>query len=419
MITRYSQSFINYFKSNYVRIIIALVIVFALHLTIKYLKTPDDAITFNYPSYTNYNFSAFGLNIPRNLSFCGEKIPTNDYALRDNLEKEFFKNKQWKRSAGHLYSKAQKWFPYIEPILKQEGVPDDFKYVAVIESHLSNARSSQGAAGFWQLVPATARNYGLVVNDNVDERLDVEKSTRVACKLIKDAYKTFNNWTLSAAAYNLGIGGIQRALAQQNSNNYYDLMLNKETGSFVYRLLAYKTLFSDPKHFGVKRKTMKYLPKIPVKIIKIDTAISDISQFAKAIKCNTAIVKLFNPWLLNDYLDNPNGHTFEFKIPKKLNADYSNYYADLLEQKKEEDNEPIDSLSSINDETTNEIKAEDGVEILHNFSEGEKLKEIAEIYGVTVVKILNWNNLKSEKDIQPGQLLTIRTKKEIKSEKQE
>ena len=219
MITRYSQSFFNYLKGNYGRIIVALILVFALHFTIKYLKTPDNKITFNYPSYTNYNFSAFGLNIPRNLSFCGEKIPTNDYALRDNLEKEFFKNKQWKRSAGYLYSKAQKWFPYIEPILKQEGIPDDFKYVAVIESHLSNARSSQGAAGFWQLVPATARNYGLVVNDNVDERLDVEKSTRVACKLIKDAYRIFNNWTLCAAAYNLGIGGIQRALSKQKSNN--------------------------------------------------------------------------------------------------------------------------------------------------------------------------------------------------------
>lgn len=416
MINKYSQSFYNYFKNNYWRIIIALVVLLGLHLLIKLVKTPEASPLTTYPSYANYNFSAFGLNIPRNLSFCGEKIPTNNYALKDNLEKEFFKNKQWKHSAGYLYNKAQKWFPYIEPILKKEGVPDDFKYVAVIESHLSNARSSQGAVGFWQLVPSTARNYGLIVNDNVDERLDVEKSTTAACKLIKDAYRIFKNWTLTAAAYNLGIGGIQRAMAKQSTDSYYNMMLNKETGSFVYRLLAYKTLFSDPKHFGIKRKAIKYLPKIPVKIIKVDSAITDINHFAKSIKVNVAIVKLFNPWLLNDYLDNPNQHTFEFKIPKKINADYSNYYADLLEQTKVE--EP-DSLS----ETTNElqveeIKTEEGTEILHNYSDGEKMKELAEIYGVRVADILNWNNVKTEKDLKPGQMLIIRTKKDTLSEKQ-
>ncbi len=377
------------------------------------LKSPVGEI---YPSYSNYNFGSFGLNIPRNLSFCGEKIPTNDYALKDNLEKEFFANKQWKQSAGYLYSKAQKWFPYIEPILKKEGVPDDFKYVAVIESHLSNARSSQGAAGFWQLVPSTARNYGLIVNDNVDERLDVEKSTVAACKLIKDAYKVFKNWTLSAAAYNLGIGGIQKAMARQHTNNYYNMMLNKETGSFVYRILAYKTLFSDPKHFGIKRKAIKYLPKIQIKIIKIDSAISDIGNFAKAIKVNEAVIKLFNPWLLSDYLDNPNGLTFEFKIPKKINADYSNYYADLLEQKKPESVDSIVTETEV--ESQEKPKPEQGNEILHNYSEGEKLSDIAELYKVGVVEILNWNNLKKEKDIKPGQMLIIRVRQEEKSEKE-
>lgn len=412
MINRYSQSFYSYFRNNYWRIIIAVVFVFALHIFTHFVQSPASS---NYPSYSNYNFSAFGLNIPRNLSFCGEKIPTNNYALKDNLEKEFFKNKHWKQSAGYLYKKAQKWFPYLEPILKKEGVPDDFKYLAVIESHLSNARSSQGAAGFWQLVPSTARNYGLIVNDNVDERLDVEKSTVAACKLIKDAYKVFKNWTLTAAAYNLGIGGIQKALSKQNTNDYYSMILNKETGSFVYRILAYKTLFSDPKHFGIKRKAIKYLPKIPVKIIKVDSAITDISHFAKAIKSNVAIVKLFNPWLLKDYLDNPNHLTFEFKIPKKNNADYSNYYADLLEQNKED--EVISDSASTVSVIKQDVKEESGDEILHNFNEGEKVKELAEIYNVRVIDILNWNNLKSEKEIKPGQMLIIRTKKETESEK--
>lgn len=369
----------------------------------------------NPPSYQNSNFSVFGLNIPRNLSFCGEKIPSDNYALKDNLENEFFKNKQWKNNAGRLYNKARKWFPYIEPILKKEGVPDDFKYVAVIESHLSNARSSQGAAGFWQLVPSTARNYGLIVNDNVDERLDVEKSTIAACKLIKDAYKIFKNWTLSAAAYNLGIGGIQNAMKKQNSDNYFDMLLNKETGSFVYRVLAYKTLFADPGHFGIRRKSMKYYPKMQVKIIKVDTAISDLYHFSKAIKCNVADLKLLNPWLIQDYLNNPSGKKFEFKIPKKNNIDYSDYYADLLEQSKLENSKPEADTVTVNAEST--IKPESGVEIMHNYNEGEKLKDIAEIYKVKVIDILNWNNLASEKDLKAGQMLIIRLPEENKVEK--
>lgn len=368
----------------------------------------------NFPSYTNYNFSAFGLNIPRNLSFCGEKIPSNDYALTDNLEKEFFKNKQWKYNAGFLYNKARKWFPYIEPILKKEGVPDDFKYLAVIESHLSNARSSQGAAGFWQLVPSTARNYGLIVNENVDERMDVEKSTLAACKLIKDAYHLFHNWTLSAAAYNLGIGGIQNALARQKTKNYYHMVLNKETASFVYRILAYKTLFSDPKHFGIKHHGIKYYPKIQVRVIKVDSAIGDLSHFARVINTNVATIKLFNPWLLNDYLNNPNAHVFEFKIPKKINTDYSDYYADLLEQKKTNEE---DTLVFATESADHSLEANEVNELLHNFSEGEKLKEIAGIYKVRVNDILNWNNLKSEKEIRVGQMLIIRIRKDTNSGK--
>jgi len=277
-----------FLKNNYIKIVISFFVILVIQFSVLYFKKVTDK---DYPSYKNNNFSVFGLNIPRNLSFCDEKIPTNDYALKDNLEKEFFKNKQWKNNAGYLFSKAQKWFPYIEPILKQEGVPDDFKYVAVIESHLSNAVSPAGAAGFWQLVPSTARHYGLIVNDEVDERLNVEKSTHAACKLIKYAYGIFKNWTLTAAAYNLGVGGIQNALAKQKSNNYYDLLLNRETGSFIYRILAYKTLFANPENLGLKKKSLKYYAKVPVKTVKVDSSIVNLYHFSKAVKSNIALVK--------------------------------------------------------------------------------------------------------------------------------
>ena len=205
-------------------------------------------------AYKDKNSNVFGLNIPHNLEFCGEKIPSNNFNIKEDLEKEFFTNNYWKNNSLVLFNKARRWFPYIEPILKAEGVPDDFKYLCVIESHLSNASSPAGAAGFWQLVPNSARNYGLEVSDEVDERYHIEKSTHAACSHVKDAYRMFKNWTLSAAAYNLGIGGIQNAMRKQGSDNYYDLMLNSETGSFIYRILAYKTLFASPEHFGIKNK---------------------------------------------------------------------------------------------------------------------------------------------------------------------
>lgn len=286
--------------------------------------------TQNNVSYLDNNFSVLGLNIPSNLHFCGERIPSNSYEIKKDLDKEFFNNTYWKNNSQLLFHKAQRWFPYIEPILKQEGVPDDFKYLAVIESHLSNVNSPVGAAGFWQLVPVTAGYYGLEVNANVDERYHVEKSTRVACQLIKQAYKVFKNWTLTAAAYNRGIGGILRAMKQQGTNDYHKLVLNPETGSFVYRILAYKTLFSSPSHFGIKKKKWSYFPKIAYTVYKVDSTITDLDGFARLLGVRTITLKQFNPWLIGGELPNPAKKTYEIRIPKNRTADYTGYVRDLL-----------------------------------------------------------------------------------------
>lgn len=287
---------------------------------------------YNPYDYSNANFKVLGLNIPVNLQFAGERVPQNDYEIKESLEKEFFANKTWKHSSLALFIKAQKWFPLIEPILKKEGVPDDFKYVAIIESHLSNAISPMGAAGFWQLMPITAQHYGLIVNSEVDERLDVEKATYVACKHFKDAHNYFHNWTLSAAAYNVGIGGIQNALKKQNTNNYYDLLLNNETGSFIYRILAFKTLLSNPEHFGVKNKIKKSGGFPAFKIVKVDSSITNLQTFAKHIGTNVVTLKIFNPWLIGEQLNNPDKKTFQFKIPKNKDIDLSFYFNDVFPQ---------------------------------------------------------------------------------------
>lgn len=295
-------------------------------------KFSSTTIQLSSSDYTNSNFEVLGLNIPSNLQFAGERVPQNDYEIKESLEKEFFNNKSWKSSSLALFVKAQKWFPLIEPILKKEGVPDDFKYVAIIESHLSNVVSPMGAAGFWQLMPVTAQHYGLTVNNEIDERLDVEKSTYVACQHFKDAHAYFDNWTLAAAAYNVGIGGIQNALKKQNTNNYYDLLLNKETGSFIYRILAYKTLLSNPEHFGVKHKIKNSGAFPAFKIVKVDSSITNLKAFAKHINTNEIVLKTFNPWLIGEQLNNPDKKTFQIKIPKNKNLDLSVYFNDVFPQ---------------------------------------------------------------------------------------
>jgi membrane-bound lytic murein transglycosylase D len=363
-----------------------------------YPPSPNDI------SYNNNNFSVLGLNIPHNLDFCGEKIPSNDYDIRRALEKEFYNDAYWKSNSIVLFHKAQRWFPYIEPILKEERVPDDFKYLAVIESHLSNATSPAGAAGFWQLVPFSARNYGLEVNSEVDERYHLEKATRAACKHIREAYSIFNNWTLSAAAYNRGIGGIQKAMSGQKANNYFDLLLNPETGSFVYRILAYKTLLSSPSHFGIKNQKWKYFPKIPYRVIKVDSSISDLSAFAKSIGCSKITLKVFNPWLVSNKLGNAAGKTYEIRIPMNPDADYTGYMKDLVPEdwglSKEEE---IAVLTQKNADSviTKVRKIEYVVKV------DEPLESLSKFLKVKEEDLRIWNNLGINDNAVKGQTLIV------------
>ncbi len=360
----------------------------------------------NQLSYTNSNFYVFDLNIPANLEFCGEKIPSNDFDIRKDLEKEFFTSAYWKNNSLSLFKRAQRWFPYIEPILKSEGVPDDFKYLCVIESHLSNVSSHAGAAGFWQLVPVSAQGYGLEVSPCVDERYHLEKSTRAACQHIKDAYAIFSNWTLSAAAYNRGIGGIQAALAKQKGSSYYDLLLNKETGSFIYRILAYKTLLSSPGHFGIKKKKLSYYSKIPYKIYKVDSTIHQLSEFAKKLGCTSGTIRLHNPWLLCDHLDNASKKVYEIRVPKKLDADYSEYLKDLLPESGsliQYSDDPV----KIQNTSTDTLGASTQT-ITYTVKVNEPLKSLANFLKVNEADLRTWNGLDEKAEAVAGQTLVVK-----------
>ncbi len=287
----------------------------------------------SYPSYFNSNANIFGKGLPKNLHFCNDTLPANDLSVKENIQKEFSESGIFhdKKSVQYLFAKVQRWFPYIEPIIEKNGLPDDVKFIAIIESHLSNITSPMGAKGFWQLLPETARNYGLEVNEYIDERLDVEKSTTAACKLIKSAYNELHNWPLAAAAYNYGINGIKSQIEKQNANSYYQLKLNNETKEFVYKIIVYKSVLTYPEFFGIRKKTAyQTTKKVALESITIDSTITDIKYLAQYLHCPTLLLKAFNPWLITNQLPNPEHKKYVFKIPINIKADYSGYIADLL-----------------------------------------------------------------------------------------
>ena len=250
------------------------------------------------------------------IYFANERVPLENPDIWERYDKELLKNTYWQSNMMLLLKRANKYFPTIEPILEEEGVPDDFKYLAVIESALENVRSPKGAKGFWQIMPGTAKEYGLEVNSDVDERYHIEKSTRVACTYLKKAKERLGSWTLAAASYNRGMYGTDRLLSKQLSDNYYDLLLNSETSRYVFRILAVKEIMSNPRAYGFIFDTEDLYQPIPVRKIGLDTAIGNIAQFAKEQSINYKILKIHNPWLIQNHLNNRSRKYYEISVPE-------------------------------------------------------------------------------------------------------
>jgi len=259
----------------------------------------------------------YALKLPEVFFFSDEEVPLDAPDIRERFDKELLVNTYWQSNMMLLLKRANKWFPTIEAILKEEGVPEDFKYLAVIESGLENLRSPKGAKGFWQLMPGTAKEYGLEVNTNVDERYHIEKATRVACKYLIKAKKRFGSWTLAAASYNRGMYGTQRLLDRQLVDNYYDLLLNPETSRYVFRILAVKEIMSHPERYGfIFEDTDLYQP-IPVKKVGWDIPIANIAEFAKEQGVNYKVLKIHNPWLIENHLNNKSRKYYEIELPEE------------------------------------------------------------------------------------------------------
>jgi len=253
--------------------------------------------------------------IPDEVFFAEEEVPIYNFDVKEALDLELLKISFWHSETFLYLKRANRFFPVIEPILKKYQIPDDFKFLSIAESGLVNVSSPAGAKGYWQFMESTAKEYGLTVNEEVDERYNLEKSTEAACKYLKNAYRKFKSWSMVAAMYNAGGGRIEKTANEQKQNSYYDLLLNQETGRYVYRIIALKLVMSRPNDYGLSVKDEDLYSVIETKDIEIDSSIVNLVDFAIKNKINYKLFKYFNPWLRQNYLKNSAKKKYIFKIP--------------------------------------------------------------------------------------------------------
>lgn len=253
---------------------------------------------------------------PTVIDFAGEKTPLNIYDVHERMDRELLINTNLHSSTILIIKRANKFFPIIEPILAKYGVPDDFKYLAVIESSLIPLSVSKaGASGIWQFMKQTASEKGLEVSETVDERYHLEKSTEAACKYLLAAKEKLGSWTLAAASYNGGIAGISNQLQNQQVTDYYDVLLVEETSRYVFRILALKEIMKNPILYGFDIKSNDFYNNVPTRMVLVDSSISNLATFSKNQGINYKVLKYYNPWLRDKKLDNLNKKTYTIEIP--------------------------------------------------------------------------------------------------------
>lgn len=253
--------------------------------------------------------------IPDSVSFAGERMPLENFDTRESLDRELLTSSYRHSSTILIMKRANRYFPVIEKILKEYNIPEDFKYLTMAESELSNMISPAGATGFWQIMEATGREEGLEINSEIDERYNLEKSTVFACKYFLKSYEKYGNWTLTAASYNGGRNGIDEQINIQGEYNYYDLLLNEETARYIFRVVAYKIIEHNPDNYGFNISNQDVYPEIPYQEVKVDSAVTSFADFAKSYGTNYKTLKLMNPWLRKPYLTNKAKKTYLIKIP--------------------------------------------------------------------------------------------------------
>jgi hypothetical protein len=255
--------------------------------------------------------------LPDSLFFAGEKVPLEIFHVKERLDRELLVNTYWQSNQLLYIKRANRWFPVIEPILKEQGVPDDFKYLSLIESGFLNVNSPAGAKGFWQFIKETGQRYKLEINAEIDERLNVEKSTIAACKYLKEMYAQYGSWTLAAAGYNTGQKNIDMHRNNQKVQDYYSLHLHPETMRYVFRILAEKIILDNPQDYGFYLSEEDLYEPLPTREIMVDTTITNLFDFSRKIGINYQTLKMYNPWLV-DYttLPNKNRKKYFISVPR-------------------------------------------------------------------------------------------------------
>lgn len=280
-------------------------------ITLFAFDTPEKAATAaNSPNSIKSPYT------PEKLSFAGEDVPLQDFDVRERFDRELMINSFWHSQTMFMLKKTNRFLPRMEAILKKNGVPDDFKYLAMAESGLANVVSPAKAEGFWQFLESTGKKYGLEINEEVDERYHLEKATEAAAKFLKESKNTLGNWTLAAAAYNMGCAGVNNSINNQGVKDYYALLLNTETSRYMFRILAIKEIHKNASKYGFALDSTDYYPLIETYTVKVDTAIDNLAKFALDQGVNYKVLKLLNPWLRKPYLKNKARKTYYIELPK-------------------------------------------------------------------------------------------------------
>jgi hypothetical protein len=253
--------------------------------------------------------------LPDSVSFAGERMPLENFDTRESLEREIITTAYRHSSTILIIKRANRYFPIIEKILDEYKIPDDFKYLAVAESDLSNLISPAGATGFWQIMSASGNEDGMEINTEVDERYNIEKSTEFACRYFLKSYDKYGSWTLAAASYNGGRNALNEQIKIQGEHNYYDLLLTEETARYIFRAISYKLIINNPAAYSLEVEKKDLYPVIKFHEVRVDTAVTSFSEFARKFGTNYKMLKLLNPWLRKPFLTNSNGKPYMIKIP--------------------------------------------------------------------------------------------------------
>ncbi len=297
-------------------------------------KEKETETSYSKPTENESNCPAIPAKIPSEVNFAGNKVPIQNMDVYEHLDDQL-QSCTFRHSVTFLSLKRSKReFAIIEPILKKYGIPNDLKYIAVLESRLSPDRIIGSSAGIWQLSSETAKKSGLEINNYVDERFHVQKSTEAACKYLNNAYKIYKDWVLVAAAYKFGSDELSAQLKRQNASSYYDLLFSSYSQTYVYNLIAYKLIFENPLEYNFNVQPKDYYPAILVDYVKVNTSIPDFVAFAQKYATNYKILKNLNPWLRQKSLINKSKATYYIAIPKKgsrnLNYSVQNTASDTL-----------------------------------------------------------------------------------------